>query len=379
MGVTVLILIAALAVLVGIYYFLRVYQPAKPAERYSPYAQGLNYIIAGDLDKAREKLIEAVRKDSENLDAYLKLGSIMREKGQVVSAIKVHQSLTVRTDLKPAERCEILKELALDYEKARALRRAAEFADKILAISPDHLWALQFRIKLAEALQDWSNAYELARRENAVSGKKNPVMLALYKVEEGRQLMDQGKGKEGRVKCREAIKLDRTNAHAYLTLAQSYINEDREEDAVKELKNFLEANPEQGYLAYDLLENLYFNLGRFGELELLYRQINEKRPDDLHAAQALARFLRKKGEIEGALDVCRSALEKHPEDLWLRRFMIRTLLEMNRIHEIAPLVLEVLDRVLIEHPRYVCSSCGFQTDEPLWRCPRCAAMGAFNL
>lgn len=379
MGLTVLILLAALLILAVVYYYLRIYQPAKPAERFSPYAQGLNYIIAGDPERAREKLIEAVRKDSENLDAYLKLGTLMRQRGQVVPAIKIHQSLAVRSDLKLPERIEILKELALDYEQAGAHRRAAEFADRILTLAADNAWALSFRLRLSEKQQDWATAFEMARRLNSASGLKDQAKLALYRVEEGRALMDQGKGKEGRVKCREALRYDRACAHAYLTLAQSYVNEGREEDAAKELKVLLDANPAQAYLAYDLLENLYFNLGRFGDLETLYRQIVDKEPDDLHAAQSLARFLRKKGEIEGALDVCRRILERHPDDIWSRRFMIRTLFEAGRVHEIGPLAVEILDRVMLDRPRYTCSGCGFQTDEPLWRCPRCSALGAFNL
>jgi lipopolysaccharide assembly protein B len=379
MGFTVLILLAALAILAGIYYYLRVYQPGKPTERYSAYSQGLNFLLAGEPEKAREKLLEAVRKDSENLDAYLKLGTLLRQNGQVVPAIKVHQSLTVRSDLKPSERAEILKELALDYEKAGALRRATEFTDRILVIAPDYPWALNFRLRLAEKLQDWATAFETYRKLNLVAGQKDQAKLALYRVEEGRALMDQGKGKDGRVKFREALKLDRACTHAYMMLAHSYVMEGREEDATKELKNLLDANPDQGYLAYDMLENLYFNLGKFGDLEKLYRQINDKRPNDLHAAQALARFLRKKGEIDGALDICREALEKHPEDLWCRRFMARTLVECHRNDEVAPLVLEILDRVMEERPRYTCSACSFRSDEPLWRCPRCAALGAFNL
>ena len=379
MELTVLLLLAALMVLAAIYYYLRVYQPVRPTERFSPYAQGLNHLLAGELDQAKEKLSEAVRGDSDNVDAYLKLGSILRQRGQIVPAIKVHQSLTVCPDLKPGERIAILKELSLDYEQAGALRRAAEFADRILSLSSDHLWALKFRQRLAERMLDWATAFETLRKLNALSEPKDLAKLALYRVEEGRALMDQGKGKEGRVKCREALRQDRSCAHAYLSLAQSYISEDREEDALRELKALLEANPQRAYLAYEMLENLYFALGRFGELEILYRQIIEKRPEELQAAQALARFLRKKGEIEGALEVCRQIVERHPEDIWARRFMIRTLLETGRTGAIGPLAVEVLDRVMMDKPRYVCSPCGFQTDEPLWRCPRCSELGAFNL
>lgn len=379
MGLTILILALTLIILSLVYYYLKVYQPSKPTDHLSPYVMGLNYLVTGDRVNAKEKFVEAVRKDSENLDAYLKLGALYRQNGQVVPAIKVHQGLMVRQDLKPLMKMEVLKELALDYEQAGALRRAAEFADQMLGIEANNRWALSFRLRQAEKLQDWAAAFETARKLNAAQGERDLSKQALYRVEEARALIDEGKGKEGRVKCREALKLDRSCAHAYLTLAHSYMNEGREEDAVKELKSLLSANPDQGYLAYDLLENLYFNLGRFGDLESLYRDILEKRSDDLHAIQALARFLRKKGELESALQVCREGLERHPDDLWIRRFMIRTLMDNNRVQEAGPLVVEVLDRVLIEHSRYVCTNCGLQTDEPLWRCPRCSTLGAFNL
>ncbi|MCX6641295.1 MAG: tetratricopeptide repeat protein [bacterium] len=379
MGATFLVFIAAVIVAGVAYYYYKVYQHPKITERKLPYTQGLNYLLAGEPDKAKDMLMEAVRRDSENLDAYLKLGALLRQKGQPASAAKIHQSLTVRSDLNHADQIEVYKELALDYDAAGVGSRAAEYADRILNLSSDNRWGLEFRVKLAQQMNDWAAAFEMTRRLNSVNGKKDDALLALYRVEEGRALMESGKDKDGRVKCREAIKLDRSCSLAYLTLAKSYIRENREEDAVKELKNLLEAKPEHGYLAYDLMENLYFNLGRFDEIERLYRDIIRKRPEDLHAAQALARLLRKKGEFDRALRVCQEALERHPEDLWSRRFMISMLMENGRTDQIGLLVIELLDQVLAENPRFSCSACGYKTDEPLWRCPNCAGLGTFNL
>ena len=379
MGLTTLIIIAALVIVAVVYFYLRVYRRPKEDELELPYTQGLAYLLEGEIDKAREKFHEAIRKDSENLQAYLKLGAILRQKGQAVAAIKVHQSLTVRPDLKQAQKIEIFKELAQDFEQAGALKRAAETTDQILQLDGNHLWALSFGTRIAEKLQDWTKAFHLTRKLDAIENRKDTERLALYRVEEGRALMDRGRGKEGRIKCREALRLDRSCAYAYLTLAKSYIKEKREEDAVKELKNLMDVSPEKAYLAYDLLENLYFNLGRFGEIERLYREIISTQPQDLHAAKALARLLEKKGDVNGALKVCSEALERHPDDLWTRRFMIRALVDADRIEEIGPLVIEVLDRVLIEQPRYTCSHCGYNTSEPLWRCPKCSSLASFDV
>ncbi len=379
MGWTIIFIVAAVLVIAAGFFYYKFNHRPKATELQLPYTQGLNALLAGDLERARERFQEAVRQDSNNLDAYLKLGAVLRQKGQVVQAVKVHQSLTVRADLKPAQKVEIYRELAQDYEEAEAYRRAAEAADQILALMENHYWALTFRIRIAERLQDWQTAFNLTRRLNSIEGEKDARKLALYRVEEGRDLIDTGKGKEGRVKCREAIKLDRACVAAYLTLAKSYVAEKREEDAVKELNRLLDANPEKCHLGFELLEEIYFNLGRFGEVEKLYRRMVNEHPENLDAAKALAQFLKKKGDVEGVLKVCQQALERHPDDLWIRRFMIRTLVETGRTSEIGPLVIEILDRVLEEAKRYVCRRCGFETSEPLWRCPRCSAVDSFDI
>jgi lipopolysaccharide assembly protein B len=379
MAATFLVFIAAIIIGGVVYYYYKVYQHPKITERKLPYTQGLNYLLAGEPDKAKEKLLEAVRRDSENLDAYLKLGALLRQKGQPASAAKIHQSLTVRSDLNHYDQIDVYKELALDYEAAGVLPRAAELTDKILSLSSNNGWALNFRIKLAHQLNDFTVAYEMTRRLQSVTGNKDESILALYRVEEGIALMEAGKDKDGRVKCREGIKLDKGCTSGYITLAKSYVRENREEDAVKELKYLLEARPEHGYLIYDMLENLYFTLGKFDDMERLYRDVLNKRPEDLKAAQALAKLLRKKGEINRALDVARDLLDRYPDNLWARRFMISTLMENGRNEEIGMLVVELLDQVLADAQIFVCNKCGYKSEEPLWHCPTCTAFNSFNL
>jgi lipopolysaccharide biosynthesis regulator YciM len=376
---TIPVLIAALVVAFLILFYVKFFQHSRIAEHDMPYTQGLSYMVDGDLDKAKEKFNEAVRLDSDNVEAYIKLGALMRETGQVVQAVKVHQSLTVRPTLKPPQKLEIFKQLAQDYHRAESYKKAAVYADKILTEDKDNRWALTLRIELAERLRDWNTAFNLTKKLNALQGVKSEEKLALYRVEEGQTLIAEGKGRDGRVKCREALRLDRACAPAYVTLAKSYVKEERQEDALKEIKNLLEANPGKGYLAYNLMEDLYFNLGRFDEIEALYREILSKRPDDLPAAKALARFLRKKGEVDRTMAVCQEALTHHPDDLWMRRYMIRTLLSDNRVDDIGPIAIELLDRIFEEEPHFTCSNCGFKSNEALLRCPDCSKLGTFDL
>jgi len=380
MGWTIIIAIAiVIAVAVLFIYYMTAYRKSKKSELKQPYTQALNELLDGNLETAKERFQEAVRADTDNLDAYLKLGAVMRELDQVVQAVKVHQSLTVRSDLKAGQKVEIYRELALDYEKGKSYHKAAEWAEKILQLSTDHLWALQFRIRMAEAVEDYQTAFSYTKKLNSAEGVKDSSKLALYRVEEGRKLIASGKGRDGRIKCREALKLDKKCAHAYLTLAESYIEENRENDAIKELNNLMDVNPEKSYLAFHRIEELYYDEGRFGEVEQIYRDLLLKQPSNLPASKALAQFMSKKGDTDGVLRVCQQALQSHPDDLWIRRFMIKTLVENNRTSEIGPLVVEVLDRVLDEERFFECEYCGHKTPKAIWKCPVCSAVGSFGI
>ena len=57
--------------------------------------KGLDALIAGHRDDALKHLARAVREDSRNVDAYIKLGSLLRERGQVRQAIQAHRELLV--------------------------------------------------------------------------------------------------------------------------------------------------------------------------------------------------------------------------------------------------------------------------------------------
>ena len=65
----------------------------------------------------------------------------------------------------------------------------------------------------------------------------------MYKIEAGLKCVDEEKERDGRLKFREAIKLDKLCPPAYLYLSDSYIRENRYDDALTELKRFITQVP----------------------------------------------------------------------------------------------------------------------------------------
>jgi len=139
----------------------------------------------------------------------------------------------------------------------------------------------------------------------------------------------------------------------------------------------LEANPQQAYLAYEMLEDLYFASDASVKLKFSYRQIIEKAAGGAAGRAGAGSISAQERGDRGALEVCRRIVERHPEDVWARRFMIRTLLEGGRTGEIGPLAVEVLDRVMLDKRAMSVRSADFRRMNRSGAGPRCSALGAF--
>ena len=104
-----------------------------------------------DNRKAINLLSYLVKSNSEHVNAYLQLGNLLRDE-DTDRAIKIHQMLTVRQNLSNETKIEILKSLALDYEKINELSKSKIEAEKIVSMDKNNLWANLFLLSLAEQI-----------------------------------------------------------------------------------------------------------------------------------------------------------------------------------------------------------------------------------
>lgn len=345
----------------------------------SPYTEALNYLIDGNVAQAAQKLREAAQKDSSNVDAFLRLGNIYRDTGKVERAIKIHTELTLRTELTPSLRLEVYRALTLDFTAAGNIVRALEYIDTLLHHNKRDRWALQQKQSLLEQRGDFRGAYDQEKRIQNLDGITDSHKLALIKSQEGIELFRQGKGRDARLRFREAIKIQAGCVPAYLYWGKSYLKEDRVQDAVNVWAKFLKANPAEAYLAFQPMESVLFDLGRFGEMEAQYRKVLEQHPDNVHALVALAKFLHKKGQSKSALDVLKDGLERNPDSLWIRRNMILIYAQLKDTDHVLALAHDILERVMSEEYHFKCQQCGNITTEPIWFCPKCRSWDSYDL
>ena len=132
----------------------------------------LNAMLLSDKRKAINLLSNLVKNDSENVNAYLQLGNLLRDE-DTERAIKIHQMLARRQNLQKETKIEILKSLALDYEQINDLVKARAESEKILEIDKLNLWANLFLLSLAEKSNDWDYAEQKARDLSKISAYKD--------------------------------------------------------------------------------------------------------------------------------------------------------------------------------------------------------------
>ncbi|MBC8204324.1 tetratricopeptide repeat protein [bacterium] len=366
---------AAIILSVAALYGLK---PSKKSKAESPFTEALSCLLAGDKKSAMEKLRQVVKEDTDNIDAYLLYGEILREMKQYRKAIQVHRELTIRRNVKAKYQVDIQKSLLLDYHLGGYHREALKYADSLLKMNKKDTWALTKKLSILEELEEWHEAGETAKRLQSITGKTDKTQLALYKCMEGIKIVSTGKEHDGRLRFREAMRLDKECALAYLELAASYIRDERPGDAIAIWKQFFQILPDLAYLAMDDFEKTAFDLNRFQELEEIYRGILYKDPKNTRAVVALARFLDRKGETDTAIEICQEGLEKSPESLWIRRNLFRFLTSQGRFEEAAQAGLEVLNMVIKEKEEFICSQCGHISDKPLWHCPKCKRWNTFR-
>ncbi|MCC6476251.1 tetratricopeptide repeat protein [bacterium] len=364
---------------VGAAMYFREWKVRRQGAPVTPYAEGLKAVLDKDYPRAIQKLRETVTADTNNLDAYLRLGHLYAESGDLSRAIKIHRALTLRSDLVDRQKLDVYRALAEDYMQVPDLPKALESVHHMLAVSKKDPWALEKRSDILAQQGDWNGAFESASKLNGTSAASTPRRMAILKTLEGARLCEGGKERDGRIQFREAIKHDAALSAPYLFWGDSYVRERRIEDAVKIWRRLLDVNPAQSYVAFDRLESQLFDLGRFSEIEQIYRTVIRTWPQNVHAYAALSKFLRKKGDAGGAITVLRDGLDHNPESLWMRRRLIRMFHDVHDVDGVLQMSRDILSRVMKENYEYTCNNCGHVSREPIWHCPKCGKVDTYNV
>ncbi len=308
------------------------------------YLEGLRYMADGESRRAIEKFKEAVRHDSDNLDAYIKIGVTLRREGLYNNAIRIHKDLMLRGNIAEDAKIEIRKNLALDYWYAKQYEKAEKLLDEIRQNKALINWVTPYLLKIYEERKEWQKAYDLYEQSDLSDTTQGKQKLAYYKVLDGERVAREKDERAARIVYKEAIKLDKKCAEAYLHLGDSYWNEDRANDAINTWMELCDKVPEKAFLAFERLEKAHYEKGRFSKIEELYQNILQENEDNLEAIISLSDIYRKKGEYNDALKLLQQSLKREIDQDMIQAQMIRVLFDKSQFKEAAKMAVELIER-----------------------------------
>jgi lipopolysaccharide biosynthesis regulator YciM len=309
-----------------------------------PYVMALKFMAEGENRHAVEKFKEAVRDNSSNIDAYLKLGTILRNEGLYKNAIRIHQDLTLRGNLGPAELIDVKKNLILDYWYLKDYTKAEYYLNQLKDDKNLIDWVAPYLVKILEKKGEWQEAVEILNKSSLAREQKGKYKIAALKVKQGQKLASEQEEKDARILFKEAIKIDHECAEGYLQLGDSYLREGRTTDAINAWTDLCKKVPNKAHLAFDRLEKAWFEKGQFSKIEELYLSMLQEDENNLPAIIALSEIYRKKGDYDQSLKLLQEAQKRDLDSDLIPSQIAKVRMDKGQYKEAATLALELLSK-----------------------------------
>jgi len=359
--------------------FRRQPPPGTLPELSKDYFVGLNYLLNEQPDEAIDTFVRALEVNSDTIETHIALGNLFRTRGESDRAVRVHQNLFARPSLTREQSERVQLELGKDFMAAGLLDRAESLL-KELTSSPSEVGrnCQVLLVDLYEREKEWQKAIHTLTTSLLKENPRLRTAASHYACELATQLIGKNNFAAARKQLKQAQAFDSTCIRATLLMAQLELQGKSPKAAIRLLLRI--PSQDSSYIPA-MLQTLV-------DAYLLLKQ-----PQEL--AKTLGKLLAEYGYTSILLhlaEVLRS-LEKHQEALdqvshHMRQqvslkgvdYLINLYLAQASGEEKSHLVtLRNLTQQLLEHkPEHQCTSCGFQSLQLYWQCPKCREWGSIK-
>jgi len=335
--------------------------------RVSPLLKGINYLLSDEPDRALQELVRVARLQTETAEVYLALGDLFRNKGEFGRAVRIHQNLLARPGISEDLRMSAQAALALDFQAGGLLGRALREYEKVLAMDPGHVGALEATLRIREQQQEWAEAVQVLDRLDRVRGADSSLHKAYLLTEMARAERAAGHEERAREIVRQAIETNSACAAAHLLLADMALDRGDEDAAFASLEALRRDSPEHLALVPPILverPELYERRGK----TFLMACWREGR-DEVLALEWVRAVVEHEG-AEGARALV-GELEFEPENL-------RTALHLRAMLGPDDAETRAARRWHARSRNFTCATCGVEVMSMRWQCPQCHEWGSMR-
>jgi len=343
--------------------------------------KGLSLLLNEQPDQAIETLVKIAQLDPETIELHFSLGNLFRRRGETERAIRIHQHLANRDDLKPRDRDHAAYELGRDFLRAGLLDRAEASLNRV----GDGKYAEPAKESLLEMYQiehDWKKAIIAANELEGLQGKSHHTEIAQFHCELGQEALRRKDLVEAEQSIQRALQAVPNHARALILQGDYLMALDRSAQAIEAWSVIASSHPAYMHLLADRWMLAHAAINKEGAgldrlCELLKTQATGELLDIVH------KHLMK---IRGpqAANVMLSDVMQHSPTLIALSKMAETRLALEegsaspeRLLELQS-ILNLLRHRTTSLARYTCGNCGFRARRFYWQCPGCNHWEAYS-
>ena len=343
--------------------------------------KGLSLLLNEQPDQAIETLVKIAQLDPETIELHFALGNLFRRRGETERAIRVHQHLANRDDLKARDRDHAAYELGRDFLRAGLLDRSEVSLNRV----GEGKFAAPAKESLLEIYQierDWTKAIISASELAGLQGKSHDTEIAQFYCELGQEALRCKDLPEVEQSVQLALQAVPNHARALILQGDYLMAMDRPAQAIEAWSIVAKAHPPYMHLLADRWMVAHTNLDKADEglstlCELLKTQasgelldIVQKHMVKIRGAQATEAMLVEVMQYSPSL----SALSKLAET---RLALAESNGTPERISDLQA-TLSLLKLRTTSLARYTCGNCGFRARRFYWQCPGCNHWEAYS-
>jgi lipopolysaccharide assembly protein B len=327
------------------------------------YFKGLNLLLNEQQDKAIDAFIEAVQNDPDTTELHFALGNLFRRRGEFERAVRVHQHLLSRADLKTADRDRAQHELAQDFMKAGLFDRAEEAYRTLdgTAFAGEARLAL---LSLYERSRDWQRAAEVAAQLEAAGAGSFASRIAHYRCELAIEADERGQPDDAELALAAAREVAPQAPRPLVLVGQRQARAGRHAQALAAWDELRQRQP----TAFLLVAKDYADAAKACGRETAARDTLQAlfaRLPSMDLVHALGRL----GETPPLLPY----LREHPTLSAAQHWLARPQPDGEGLDAVR----EAVSRAAKPLQRYRCAACGFEAQHYFWQCPGCLTWDSY--
>ena len=333
------------------------------------YLESLNQLLKQEPDVAIESFVENLPVNNETLETHLALGSLLRKRGEVDRAIRIHQNLIARPNLSLRQMEYAQLELALDYKQSGLLDRAESLFNDISGSSNYAVKHLCYEnlVELYQIEQEWLKAINTAELLCNKKNKKQSDKWRRLQAHFCCELADKAWKQDAFEECNKWTEKALVHCKQFPRACLLKVKIALRHNTPKEALHWLEQVK---------IQSDYFN--SFLPLaEACFKQLG--------APQKHLRFLKETYLTQPSFQLLLPIADSIYEERGAKTAILFLQEELNKEPQLALLsrTLEVIDLNSLEYvhlknvveeflpPAFQCRHCGFQGIGQYWCCPTC--------